>query len=144
MAARLVSDALWSLFSPLLPSRPPRPKGGRPPLDDAARLLDQRDAIGIRQGRIQDHDMVVGARRRSACLCRTADGIHRVQLCRRPVMADCKLLVRTISESSSRVPVESWSTYCCELPKRPKLKCDWDGGALAYREKPRRSGRPGR
>ena len=38
MAARLVSDALWSLFSPLLPSRPPRPKGGRPPLDDRAAL----------------------------------------------------------------------------------------------------------
>src|ERR687889_667960 len=38
MAARLVSDALWSLFSTLLPSRPPRPKGGRPPLDDRAAL----------------------------------------------------------------------------------------------------------
>src|SRR5690349_9341528 len=38
MAARLVSDALWSLFSPLLPSHPPRPKGGRPPLDDRAAL----------------------------------------------------------------------------------------------------------
>src|SRR3954462_11673053 len=34
MAAPLVSDALWSLFSPLLPSRPPRPKGGRPPVED--------------------------------------------------------------------------------------------------------------
>src|SRR3982750_3547675 len=38
MAARLVSDALWSVFSALLPSRPPRPKGGRPPLDDRAAL----------------------------------------------------------------------------------------------------------
>src|SRR5918912_1140789 len=38
MAARLVSDALWSLFSPLLPSHPPRPKGGRPPLDNRAAL----------------------------------------------------------------------------------------------------------
>jgi transposase len=38
MAARFVSDALWSLFSPLLPSRPPPPKGGRPPLDDRAAL----------------------------------------------------------------------------------------------------------
>src|SRR3954454_14421136 len=32
MAAPLVSDALWSLFGPLLPPRPPRPKGGRPPI----------------------------------------------------------------------------------------------------------------
>src|SRR5947209_16153213 len=36
MAAPLVSDALWSLFSPLLPPRPPRPKGGRPPVEDRA------------------------------------------------------------------------------------------------------------
>src|ERR687887_2852138 len=38
MATRLVSDALWSLFAPLLPPRTPRPKGGRPPLDDRAAL----------------------------------------------------------------------------------------------------------
>jgi transposase len=38
MAAPLVSDALWSLFSPLLPPHPPRPKGGRPPIDDRAAL----------------------------------------------------------------------------------------------------------
>src|SRR5690348_14433970 len=38
MAAPLVSDALRSLFSPLLPPRPPRPKGGRPPVDDRAAL----------------------------------------------------------------------------------------------------------
>src|SRR5919202_533174 len=38
MATGLVSDALWSLFAPLLPPRPPRPKGGRPPLDDRAAL----------------------------------------------------------------------------------------------------------
>ena len=36
MAAPLVSDTLWSLFSPLLPPRPPRPKGGRPPVEDRA------------------------------------------------------------------------------------------------------------
>ena len=36
MAAALVSDALWSLSSPLLPSRPPRPKGGRPPAEGRA------------------------------------------------------------------------------------------------------------
>jgi hypothetical protein len=35
MAAPLVSDALWSLFASLLP---PRPKGGRPPIDDRAAL----------------------------------------------------------------------------------------------------------
>jgi transposase len=33
MARPLVSDALWALAAPLLPERPPRPKGGRPPLD---------------------------------------------------------------------------------------------------------------
>ena len=38
MATRLISDGLWSLFAPLLPPRPPRPKGGRPPLDDRAAL----------------------------------------------------------------------------------------------------------
>src|SRR5918993_3896966 len=34
MAEPLVSDALWALVAPMLPERPPRPKGGRPPLDD--------------------------------------------------------------------------------------------------------------
>ena len=34
MAEPLVSDALWALIAPLLPERSPRPKGGRPPLDD--------------------------------------------------------------------------------------------------------------
>src|SRR5215204_3004898 len=38
MAAPLVSDALWSLFAPLVPPRPPRPKGGRPPVPDRACL----------------------------------------------------------------------------------------------------------
>src|ERR671933_358401 len=38
MATRLVSDALWSLFAPLLPPRTSRPKGGRPRLDDRAAL----------------------------------------------------------------------------------------------------------
>src|SRR5215217_3030809 len=34
MAEPLVSDAFWALLAPLLPERHPRPKGGRPPLDD--------------------------------------------------------------------------------------------------------------
>ncbi len=38
MAAPLVSDALWSLFGPLVPPRPPRPKGGRPPVPVGAAL----------------------------------------------------------------------------------------------------------
>jgi transposase len=38
MAEPLVSDALWALIAPLLPTRPPRPKGGRPPLDDRKAL----------------------------------------------------------------------------------------------------------
>src|SRR5918998_877178 len=38
MAEPLVSDTLWALIAPLLPIRPPRPKGGRPPLDDRKAL----------------------------------------------------------------------------------------------------------
>src|ERR671912_1652872 len=34
MTDPLVPDTLWALIAPLLPERPPRPKGGRPPLDD--------------------------------------------------------------------------------------------------------------
>jgi transposase len=38
MAEPLVSDALWVLIALMLPTRPPRPKGGRPPLDDREAL----------------------------------------------------------------------------------------------------------
>jgi transposase len=38
MTEPLVSDALWALIAPLLPERPPRPKGGRPPLGDRKAL----------------------------------------------------------------------------------------------------------
>jgi transposase len=38
MAEPLVPDALWALITPLLPTRPPRSKGGRPPLDDRKAL----------------------------------------------------------------------------------------------------------
>src|SRR3712207_1588320 len=38
MAEPLVSDAFWALIAPLLPKRPPCPKGGRPPLDDRKAL----------------------------------------------------------------------------------------------------------
>src|ERR687893_1924901 len=38
MAEPLVPDALWALVAPLLPERPPRPKGGRPPHDDRKAL----------------------------------------------------------------------------------------------------------
>src|SRR5579871_3713707 len=34
----LVSDSLWSRIAPLLPPEPPKPKGGRPPVDDRAAL----------------------------------------------------------------------------------------------------------
>ena len=40
MAAPLVSDALWALIEPLLPPEPPKPKGGRPQLDNRAALTD--------------------------------------------------------------------------------------------------------
>ncbi|QCG97726.1 IS5 family transposase [Azospirillum sp. TSA2s] len=38
MASPLVSDALWALIEPLLPPEPPKPKGGRPRLDNRAAL----------------------------------------------------------------------------------------------------------
>jgi transposase len=34
----LVSDELWAFVAPLLPSEPPKPKGGRPRLSDRAAL----------------------------------------------------------------------------------------------------------
>jgi transposase len=38
MAKPIVSDELWAAIEPLLPCRPPRPKGGRPPISDRAAL----------------------------------------------------------------------------------------------------------
>lgn len=38
MSKPLVSDELWSFVKPLLPSEPPKPKGGRPRCDDRKAL----------------------------------------------------------------------------------------------------------
>ena len=38
MAKPLVPDELWAIVEPLLPAHPPRPKGGRKPVDDRACL----------------------------------------------------------------------------------------------------------
>src|ERR671931_910753 len=38
MSKPLVSDTLWETIAPLLPPEPPKPKGGRPPVDDRAAL----------------------------------------------------------------------------------------------------------
>ena len=38
MAKELVSDELWNTIEPLLPDEPPKPKGGRPRVDDRAAL----------------------------------------------------------------------------------------------------------
>jgi transposase len=35
---KLVSDELWEIIGPLLPEEPPKPKGGRPRVDDRAAL----------------------------------------------------------------------------------------------------------
>lgn len=39
MAREWVTDKLWAEIQPLLPQRPPRPKGGRPPADERACLV---------------------------------------------------------------------------------------------------------
>lgn len=36
MASPLVSDGLWQIIEPLLPTAPAKPKGGRPPVPDRA------------------------------------------------------------------------------------------------------------
>jgi transposase len=38
MAEQLVPDELWSATQPLLPAKPPHPKGGRPWIEDRAVL----------------------------------------------------------------------------------------------------------
>ena len=38
MAKELVSDELWQMIAPLLPPEPPKPKGGRPRIDDRKAL----------------------------------------------------------------------------------------------------------
>ena len=38
MPKPLVTDELWALLEPLLPKEPPKPKGGRPRVDDRAAL----------------------------------------------------------------------------------------------------------
>ena len=38
MGRELVPDELWEAIEPLLPSEPPKPKGGRPRVDDRAAL----------------------------------------------------------------------------------------------------------
>jgi transposase len=38
MGKELVSDELWQIVEPLLPEEPPKPKGGRPRVDDRATL----------------------------------------------------------------------------------------------------------
>ncbi len=38
MAKELLTDGLWEVIEPLLPEEPPKPKGGRPRIDDRAAL----------------------------------------------------------------------------------------------------------
>jgi transposase len=36
--SQLVTDELWEIVKPLLPKEPPKPKGGKPRIDDRAAL----------------------------------------------------------------------------------------------------------
>src|SRR5215207_2293872 len=38
MSKKLVTDELWELIEPLLPPEPPKPRGGRPRVEDRAAL----------------------------------------------------------------------------------------------------------
>jgi transposase len=38
MTKKLVADKLWEGLEPLLPEKPPKPKGGRPRIDERAAL----------------------------------------------------------------------------------------------------------
>jgi transposase len=38
MAKELVTDEMWEVIEPLLPEEPPKPKGGRPRIDDRSAL----------------------------------------------------------------------------------------------------------
>jgi len=38
MSKELVTDELWEIIEPLLPKEPPKPRGGRPRIDDRAAL----------------------------------------------------------------------------------------------------------
>jgi transposase len=38
MAKELVTDELWEVIEPLLPQEPPKPRGGRPRVNDRAVL----------------------------------------------------------------------------------------------------------
>jgi hypothetical protein len=40
MAKELVTDEMWEVIEPLLPEEPPKPKGGRPRIDDRSALTD--------------------------------------------------------------------------------------------------------
>src|SRR5918994_3159342 len=73
MAEQLVPDELWSAIQPLLPPKPPHPKGGRPWIEDRAVLggsiyvLRARGALaaapGHRAGLRQRRDLLAAAAR---------------------------------------------------------------------------------
>src|SRR5690242_17299460 len=101
MSKPLVSDELWAIVAPLLPTDPPKPKGGRPRrISDRAALtgilfvlgLRQRDdllaaAAGLAEGREGSGGNCIGC---SCNVCRTRDestgsGPHSiVRVCRLP------------------------------------------------------------
>lgn len=57
MAGPLVPDELWRKIEPLIPERPERPHGGRPPVDDRAALTGILFVLrsGITAGRACRH-----------------------------------------------------------------------------------------
>lgn len=78
MAKPLVSDELWAVIGPLLPPEPPKPKGGRPRIDNCKALTGNvfilrsgapwetlPKEIGLRER----HDLLAAARRAARGRC---------------------------------------------------------------------------
>ena len=60
MAKRLLTDQLWERIESSIPSRPPRPQGGRPPIPDRRCLTGILFVSTLIAGRNTDHGSALG------------------------------------------------------------------------------------